>query len=712
MKFRFLLLLVLFSFISFIAQKKDFSTEDVVLNSYSILAPENLQKLNWFLDLNKYFWIEKDAILFEDVDGQKDKLTLDKINQILVSKGFEKLYSLHSLYSLSKEEVSFSESNRFVKIQPYLGNVTEIQFSNNEFDSWEISKNQEFAVANLKNNIWFVDQFNSFPITNEENLDIISGQTISRNEFGISGGIFFSPNNQKIAFYQKDVSNVTDYPIIDFTDVANRPAKLQNIKYPMNGMPSEILKIGVFDVKTKNVIFLNTNGEKEQYLTSVTWSPDEKYLFVAHLNRLQNHLKLFKYNVLTGEQEKLLFEEKSEKYVEPETPLYFLPGSNDKFLWFSERNNWNHLYLYDTDGNLIKQVTNGDWIVQSIDKMISNNEFVITATKDSPIEKKQYLVNIRNENISRIVKENGTHNLLFSENGKYFIDKFSSFTTPREITLNKLSGDIVKTLLNSKNPLENYNLGKQKTFTLKASDGNDLFSRLIYPVNFDSTKKYPVIFYVYGGPHVQLIQNTFTFGRYDLWFHQMAQKGYFIFTIDNRGSDNRGLQFEQATWHRNGSIEVEDQLVGVNYLKSLSYIDSERFGVFGWSYGGFMTTSLMLRSNNAFKVGVAGGAVIDWRFYEIMYGERYMGTEVTNKVGMEETSLLNYIPNLNGKLLLVHGTSDDVVVWQQTLSFLAKATTLNKRVDYYPYIGSKHGVGGKDALNLYQKITEYFLENL
>ncbi len=403
-----------------------------------------------------------------------------------------------------------------------------------------------------------------------------------------------------------------------------------------------------------------------------------------------------------------MFEEKSDKYVEPEHPLYFIDDSH--FLWFSDRDDWQHLYLYNTEGKLLKQVTKGNWETLSVD-VLNKNEILFSSTKENPMQKNYYIVNLTSGKMRKITSEHGQHRVLVSNSGKYFIDSYTSTDTPRKINLIDPRGNVIKNLLTSKNPIENYALGKRKFFTIE-NNGVKLYCRMVLPVDFDEHKKYPVIVYVYGGPHVQLVKDAWPFGRYDFWFYKMAQLGYIVFTLDNRGSANRGLEFEQATWHRLGTVEISDQLAGVKYLKSLPYVDSTRFGVFGWSFGGFMTTSLMLRTNNTFKVGVAGGAVIDWRYYEIMYGERYMGTDSTNHKGMEESSLLNYVNNLNGKLLLVHGTSDDIVVWQHTLLFLQKATHLNKHLDYYPYVGHKHGVYGVDAVNLYQKLTEYFLNNL
>jgi dipeptidyl-peptidase-4 len=562
----------------------------------------------------------------------------------------------------------------------------------------------------IKNNLFLSTSDNQkIAVTSDLDSNFVSGQSVSRQEFGITKGIFWAPNSKKIAFYRKDESAVTNYPLVDIT---SRPAHLNNIKYPMNGMGSEVVYVGIYNIKKNKTIYLKTTGEKNQYLPCVTWGPESKYIYLAHLNRLQNKMELYKYDSDTGVELKKLFVESSEKYVEPEHDLVFLPNSSDKFLWFSKRDGWQHLYLYNTDGKLLKQVTKGNWNVLSVAGFLTDNSLLISATKDSPIEENYYVVNISDNRITRLTNAPGVHRIKTNFSKNLFIDSYTNFTTPRVINIIDADGNLVKNLLTSPNPIAGYKLGKQKIFTIQNKEGIDLYCRITYPVNFDSTKKYPAIVYVYGGPHVQLVKNSWGYGRYAFWFQKMAEKGYFVFTLDNRGSDNRGLAFEQATWHQLGTKEIEDQLTGVSYLKSLPYIDSTRFGVFGWSYGGFMTTSLMLRTNNTFKVGVAGGAVIDWRYYEVMYGERYMGTDATNHAGMEKASLLNYVQNLNGRLLMVHGTMDPTVVWQHTLMFLSKATHLNKHLDYYPYVGSQHGVYGQDAVNLYQKLTEYFLNNL
>ncbi|MEN8194705.1 MAG: prolyl oligopeptidase family serine peptidase, partial [Bacteroidota bacterium] len=416
-----------------------------------------------------------------------------------------------------------------------------------------------------------------------------------------------------------------------------------------------------------------------------------------------------------GSLVKMLFEEKNDKYVEPEKPLYFLSNDPSKFVWFSERDGWNHLYLYNTDGELLKQLTSGDWVVTEflgVDR--KGEDFFIVGTKESPIERHLYKINfIDYKNPKKLTADLGTHAILKHNSTKFFIDKFSSLTVPNKITIFDDLGNGIGLIHNSENPIENYAVGAIDIFTIKADDDStDLYCRMVYPSNFDTAKTYPVIVYVYGGPHNQLVLNKWDYSKYAFWFKYMAQNDYIVFTVDNRGTSNRGLDFEQATFRNLGTVEIADQLKGIEYLKKQPFVNSNRIGVYGWSYGGFMTTSLMTRTDNVFKVGVAGGAVIDWNYYEVMYTERYMDTPQTNFEGYSKANLLNYITNLKGKLLHVHGTLDPVVVWQQTLQYAKKAAENNIPLDYYPYLGHEHHVLDKDKLHLYNKISNYFLDNL
>ena len=491
----------------------------------------------------------------------------------------------------------------------------------------------------------------------------------------------------------------------------------------MAGGKSHELTVGIFDMKTSKTIFLKTGEPKEQYLTNVAWSPDEKHVYIAVLNRAQNHLWFNCYNAATGDFEKTLFEETDEKYVHPMHTMQFVPKHDDLFIWQGERDGFNNIYLYNTKGELVRQLTNH--VAPNV-RMAYSIEVSDVLGFDESGETLFYTgINSKNvlgreirycmlngETDDAISSGEGTHSALLSPNGKYLLDTYSSVTVPKTIDVITSSGKKLQSLLVAKNPLADYKLGKMRLFIVTAADGSTpLWCRMILPVDFDSTKKYPAIVYLYNGPNVQLITNSWNAGG-DLWYQYMAEHGYIIFTIDGRGSANRGKLFEQATFRNLGTEEMNDQLKGVDYLKSKTYVDASRLGVFGWSYGGFMTTSLMTRHAGIFKTAVAGGPVIDWSYYEVMYTERYMDTPKENPDGYKNSSLLNYAGNLKGKLLLIHGTSDPVVVWQHSLMFLKKCVEKNTLPDYLVYPGHEHNVLGKDRVHLFEKITEYFSANL
>ncbi len=700
------------------SQKKNFTTKDIIFNSYTTLAPSRVKQLKWIPNSNAYSFIkdegEKFILMKSYATSNKQKIiiSLESLNKKIASLDltaparfpFIKWNNSHSFeFRLNKSLLKYDTYSKKLSIENRINiNASNIQ----------VADNNKFVAFTIGNNLFVaLDTNKTKQITDDSNTGIVNGQIVSRNEFGINKGIFWSPKSNYIAFYRKDQTGVTDYPILN---VNTRPATVKFIKYPMAGMTSEIITIGIYNIKTGKTIWLNTNdGQKYQYLTCVTWGPEEKYIYVAILNRDQNHLKLIKFNSKNGEPVKTLFEETNKKYVHPQHPLVFLPHNKNEFLWRSERDGWDHLYLYNTDGNLIRKVTNGNWVVTSFDGFDNSGKNIfVTTTKESPVERHYYKINLKTAKIRKLTKGHGIHFDSHNSKGNFIIDRFNSLKVPGITRVLNSDGKIVKVIHKSKNPIADYNVGKIRIFTIKSKNNIDLYSRMITPPNFDPAKKYPVIVYVYGGPGVQIIYNTWPIGRYSFWFQSMAEKGYIIFTLDNRGSANRGLAFEQVTFRHLGTIEIQDQMQGVKYLKSLSYVDSNRFGVYGWSYGGFMATSLMLRTNHTFKVAVGGGAVINWKYYEVMYTERYMDTPQANPEGYKESNLLNYVKNLKGKLLLVHGTSDSTVVWQHTLMFAKKCTDLDKPLDYFPYVGHPHGVYGIDALQLYNKITNYFLDNL
>jgi len=532
---------------------------------------------------------------------------------------------------------------------------------------------------------------------------------VHRAEFGINKGIFWSPGGNRVAFYRKDERNVTEYPLVD---VNSRPASFRFTRYPMTGMASEHVTIGVYDIKTGSITFLQTGEPRDHYLTSVTWSPDGRWIYVVHLNRDQNHLRLVQYHPETGVPVHTLFEEKHEKWVEPLGGPFFAEKRPGRFLWYSKRDGYNHLYLYEVKRKKLRQLTRGTWDITRFAGFDKTGEIAFfEAASGDGMERHGYQLRITSGKWSRLTSRSGVHRITPSDDGSYVLDSFSNFKVPRIIQILDDKGNHMQTLLKAPDPISDYAQGEIRLFAIKNKEDISLNVRMIMPPEFDPSIKYPVLIYVYGGPHGQMITNSWGSSR-RLWFLYMAQQGYIVFTLDNRGTDARGLEFEHAVFRRLGTLEVEDQMTGVDYIKNQAYVDTTRLGVFGWSYGGFMTLSLMSRNPGIFSTGVAGGPVTDWQYYEVMYGERYMDTPMANPDGYKESSTLNYVNQLEGNLLIIHGTVDPVVVWQNSLVYLKKAVEEGKHVDYFVYPGHEHNIYGRDRLHLYQTVTDYFMDNL
>ncbi|MDT8393354.1 MAG: DPP IV N-terminal domain-containing protein [Bacteroidales bacterium] len=692
------------------SQEKKLSIEDASYMNRSIMA-ESLSGLSWMGSTDFFTYNEENEIMASKATEEKPfkLLSIDDINAVLNEMGKDSLKRLPRI-TWKDDKLGYFTAGKTVYTYDVKSMVlSEKNHYPDEAANIDLETNT-YALAYTKDNNLFVSlEGKEEQLTNDSDPGIINGQTVHRNEFGISGGTFWSLAGKYLAFYRKDERMVSDYPLVD---IDARVAEPDNIKYPMAGMKSHHVTLGVYDVGSGNIVFLETGEPAEQYLTCVSWGPEEKYIYIALLNRDQNHMKMNKYDVQTGKLVKTLFEEKNEHYVEPEDDLTFLHTNNNEFIWISERDGYRHLYLFNTEGEMIKQLTSGKWVVRNFLGLGPKDRFAyFTSTKESPLNSDVYSVNLKNGEISNISIQNGTHHAVMNKNGKYYFDIFNDTLTARKYAVVSTKGKLMQILKESKDPLADYATGKLSVFSIEAGDGTELYCSMITPPGFDPAKKYPVLIYVYGGPHAQLVTNSWMGGA-SLFLYYMAQEGYIVFTLDNRGSAHRGRDFEQAIHRRMGTIEVEDQARGVEYLKSLPYVDADRIGVNGWSYGGFMTISLMLKQAGDFKVGVCGGPVTDWKYYEIMYGERYMDTPESNPEGYEEASLLNHADKLKGDLLIIHGTSDPVVVWQHSLALINRFIKKGKQVDYFVYPGHGHGVGGRDRVHLNAKMAKYFKDHL
>ena len=559
-------------------------------------------------------------------------------------------------------------------------------------------------------------------LTTDGSREIVYGQTVHRNEFGINKGTFWSPDSARLAFYRMDQSMVTDYPQVN---IFPREATYEPDKYPMAGMNAHVVTVCVYDINTNKTVTLKTlNGSvlgdfvtdtKPIYFTNIAWSPDSKTIYMFELNRDQNDCRLVSYDATTGERIAELYRETSDKYVEPMHPIQFLPWDSNKFIMQSQRDGYNHLYLYNKDGKLLRQLTSGPWVVQNVLGFNTTLKSIIfEGNKYHPLHRQIYSVNVNNGKMTQLTKEDGVHRGELSASGSYVLDRHSSPTQPRNISMIDVSSAKVRVhrLFTAEDPWQNYEQPIFECGSIKAADGKtDLYYRMVKPYNFDPAKKYPTVVYVYGGPHAHNVEAGWHWASRS-WETYMSQKGYIVFILDNRGSEHRGRDFEQATFRQLGQIEMQDQMKGVEYLKSLPYVDANKLGVHGWSFGGFMTISLMLNYPDVFKVGVAGGPVIDWKWYEVMYGERYMDTPQQNPEGYEKTSLINKAKNLKGKLQIITGYNDNTVVPQHCLSFLDACIKAGTQPDFFAYPGQEHNMRGHASVHLHERITQYFEDYL
>lgn len=743
--------------ISSAQEKKTFTLNDVIPggDNYFNLVPKSMPGLQWWGDI----CVRTDIENIKKIDTKSGKesilVTLEEVNEAL--KNGEMPYKLTGhikpLRTLMAASLPWGDRNVITFTQyddrtPGQKYMIWYDFSKKKIvnlfnlqgegpTNFDFCKENGYMAYTIGNDLYVAHEGDFSSMVNpkvtgnqQQEKDVVYGQAVHRNEFGIMKGTFWSPKGTYLAFYRMDQSMVTDYPQVNTTA---RIAELVPDKYPMAGMTSHKVTVGIYNVKDGKTIYLQAGDPTDRYFTNISWGPDEKSVFVIELNRDQNHAQLVQYDAVSGQKIGVLYEEKHTRYVEPQHPLIFLPWDDSQFIYQTQRDGFNHLYLMDTKTKLkgewktgkdsedqyceyLKAIplTEGNWLVQDVLGFnASRKEIIIASTEISPLQTNIFSLNVKNEKRTLIGMEDGTHQAKLSASGTYLIDYFTSNNVPREISILPTTGKKGTTLFTATDPLkENYNLPEITVGTIKAADGEtDLYYRLIKPVNFDPNKKYPAIIYVYGGPHAQMIHNT---RFYDArgWDLYMAQQGYVMLTVDNRGSDNRGIKFENCTFRHLGTEEMKDQVQGAKFLQSLPYVDADKIGVHGWSFGGFMTTNLMLTYPDIFKVGVAGGPVIDWQFYEVMYGERYMDTPQANPEGYKESNLRLKAGNLKGRLEVIIGGMDPTCVPQHSISFLRACIDAGTHPDFFIYPEDGHNMMGRDRVHLHEHITRYFLDHL
>ncbi len=686
-------------------ERRLLSIEDVVLNRD--LTPKSYP-VRWVGASDSYATVEQNALVAYDARTAKKRtlITIEELNTLLTTN-----FKTMPAYAFEEDgSLVVTAHNQRTIIDLKTKQIT----SRSQIPTGGENLTRQSGKGGLyaytkKNNLYLFDGQKEIAVTSYDDPNIVCGQTVSRNEFGISGGIFFSPDATKLAFYRKDESRVTDFPLLD---IQTRTGELKSIKYPMNGMASEHVSLGVYDIATGKTIYLNvTDFDEERYLTNITWSPDSQRIYIQVLDRAQHNVHLNSYSASTGQMLKQILTEHNDRWVEPQHPLVFLESDPTRFIYATDNRDgyWN-LYLCNDEGQ-IERLTKTDASVAYVAQDAKHVYY--TSAEVSPIDNHLFRVEIATGKQTRLTKAEGWHTVSVSKSGRYFLDTYSSLHVPRVVELGRTDLKPARELFRAEDPTVGYNYAPITIGTVKSADGKyDNYYRLIKPLDFDPTKKYPVILYVYGGPHSQMVQNTYL-AQLRRWEMYMAQRGYVVFVMDNRGTSNRGAEFEKAINRQCGQAEMADQMEGMKWLMSHEWVDKDRIGVHGWSYGGFMTISLITNYPDVFKVGVAGGPVIDWKWYEVMYGERYMDNPQNNPEGFELTSLINKATSLKGKLLICQGAVDNVVVWQHSLSFVQECVRNNiHSIDYMPYPTAEHNVYGRDALHLYNKITNYFEDYL
>lgn len=676
------------------------SIHDIVHNKEQF-SPQQLKQLQWLPGSHEFSYVNSsnELIIINADNFQQRSILLDMIKL--------ELKEFPEIHWINQASFWFSHNN----IIMVRDNLFDIPFQANtlaaDADNIAVFSPQKIAYT-VGPNLYLSLDNTIHQLTNYRDEEhILNGHVVHRQEFGIDKGIFWSPSGTMLAYYRMDESMVDDYP---FFDIYARPLTTSTIKYPMAGRPSHQVKLIIYNLNTKEEIAVDINGPLDQYLTNISWHRDEQSILVNILNREQNHIVTNAYDIHNGQLINTLWEFKADKYINPAFPFYFAKKSINKPLWCSRHEGFFSLYEMNIDTHILSKASNshGD-ISACLGFSADENLFFFTASDANYPAQHGYSYNPNTGTVfSLTASKKGSHAIIPSSDGEFILDIFSSLDTPYQVDLITNQGTLLSTIFKAPDPLLEVPTGAVELLRLQSAHQKyELFGRILYPPNFDSSRKYPAIVYVYGGPHVQLVKDTWLLGA-RLWEVMMAQKGYIVFSIDNRGSMNRGLCFEQESYCHLGVEEIEDQMQGVSYLKSLDFVDAERLGVFGWSFGGYMSASLMLKKPGVFKAGVAGGAVTDWQDYEIMYGERFMKKPDENPQGYQETKLSNFVQNLAGDLLLISGTHDDVVVPSHTQLLSAKAVELGKEIDTFYYSYGKHHFNKIGETHMYNKITKYF----
>jgi dipeptidyl-peptidase-4 len=569
-------------------------------------------------------------------------------------------------------------------------------------------RDNNLIVSDLSNNT-------EVQVTNDgKQNEIINGTTdwVYEEEFAITQGFEWSPDGTRIVFYRFDESQVPEFSMVEWGELYPTVTKF---KYPKAGEVNSIVTVNVYDVNSQQITPVDLGPETDQYIPRVMWTKDPGKLLVVRLNRLQNEMVVLMADAITGKTE-LVYNETNPYYIDESTYDHIIFIDNNRYLVTSEKSGFNHIYLNNINlSTRFSQLTSGDWDVTDVYGYDPATGLVwFTAASSSPINREIWTVDLKG-NMKQVSKETGTHSPQFSTKYKYYVDNFCDANTPFVYTVNKPNGKVIRTIEDNqalRKTMEEYNFSKKEFFTFKTSKGVELNGYKILPPNFDPNKKYPVLFDVYGGPGSQTVLNAYRPGDFT-WYQMLAQKGYIIASVDNRGTGARGQEFKKMTYKELGKLETEDQIEAAKYFATLPYVDAARIGIWGWSYGAFMSTLCLEKGADYFKMAIAVAPVTNWRYYDNIYTERFMRKPQDNPAGYDDNSPINHTDLIKGKFLVIHGTADDNVHLQNTMDLASALDKAGKQYSMFLYPNKNHGIyGGNTRLHLYTLMTNFILENL
>lgn len=650
--------------------------------------------------------------------------TGDSISTIVDSKDLDGIS--FSDYSFSEDEKKVLLPTEAESIYRYSSRSNYYVYDRETKTAQELSEGKQrlaqfspdaSKVAFVKeNNIFIKDITNNteLQVTFDGEINkIINGATdwVYEEEFAFDNGMQWNTSGNKIAYYRFNEEKVPEFSMDLFTDLY--PSQSQ-FKYPKAGETNSTVELFIYDLNSKKTTKANINLEEEFYIPRIKWTLDENVLSVQRMNRHQNQLDFILVDAKDGSSQ-TIFSENDAAYIDVTDNLTFL-NDGKYFIWTSEKSGYNHIYLYNLKGKQVRQITKGNYDVTDfygIDE--SNNTVYFASSERSPMHRDVYAVQLNGKNKKTLTNKTGTNSATFSTNYKYFINQYSNANSPYYFSLFDAKGNEVRMLKdnsNLKNSLAEYALSQKEFFNFKTTEGIDLNGWMMKPHNFDETKQYPVFMYLYGGPGSQ--QVTDSWGGYNfLWYQMLTQQGYIVACVDNRGTGARGSEFKKCTYQQLGKLETEDQIEANRYLANLPYVDGSRIGIFGWSYGGYMSSLCLLIGAEEFKMAIAVAPVTNWRYYDSIYTERYMRTPQENTSGYDDNSPINHVEKLKGKYLLVHGSADDNVHYQNTMEMTNALVNANKQFDLFIYPNKNHGIyGGYTRLHLFTKMTNFIKENL